>query len=191
MEGTPSYSAFAGSRLLVTGDLKTMLTQTKEYLDGGGQEQVLIFEDDTGKQIDFNFRGSLQQVLDRALPAKPQKRPGRPKIGVVGGEVTLLPAHWEWLERQPLKASGTIRRLIEAARKNETAEARSRLRIEAAGRFMWSMAGNLKNFEEASRALYSGNWAKLAELTSGWPEDIQKHIARLVSPRRSRPDRRQ
>ncbi len=110
---------------------------------------------------------------------------------MVSGEVTLLPAQWEWLEHQPLKASGTLRRLIEAARKNEAPEAQSRMRIEAAGRFMWSMAGNLECFEEASRALYSGNYAKLAELTSGWPEDIQKYIARLVSPRRSRPDRRQ
>ena len=180
METQTSYSAFAGNRLLVTGDLRTMLTQTKEYLDQGGQEQVLIFDDDTGKQIDFNFLGSVQEVLERALPAAPRKGPGRPKIGVVSGEVTLLPAHWEWLERQPLKASGTIRRLIEAARKNGTPEAQSRMRIEAAGRFMWSMAGNLVGFEEASRALYSENWTKLGELTASWPADIQKHLSRLV-----------
>ena len=180
METQTSYSAFAGSRLLVTGDLKTMLTQTKEYLDQGGQEQVLIFDDDTGKQIDFDFRGNPQQVLNRALPPSPRKGPGRPKIGVVSGEVTLLPAHWEWLEKQPLKASGTIRRLIEAARKNEAPAAQSRMRIEAAGRFMWSMAGNFEGFEEASRALYSANWAKLAELTASWPEDVQQHVFRLV-----------
>ncbi len=180
METHTSYSAFAGNRLLVTGDLKTMLTQTKEYLDKGGQEQVLIFDDETGKQIDFNFRGSIREVLDRALPPSPRKGPGRPKIGVVSGEVTLLPAHWEWLERQPRKASATIRRLIEAARKNETSEAQSRMRIEAAGRFMWSMAGNLEGFEEASRALYSGNWAKLGELTASWPGDIRKHLSWLV-----------
>ncbi len=177
---TTTYSAFTGSRLLVTGDLKTTLTQTKEYLDRGGQEQVLIFEDETGKQIDFNFRGNLQQILNRALPPLPRKGPGRPKIGVVSGEVTLLPAHWEWLEKQPLKASGTIRRLIEAARKNEAPGAQSRMRIEAAGRFMWSMAGNLEGFEEASRALYSANWERLGELTSGWPADIQKHVFRLL-----------
>jgi hypothetical protein len=174
------FSAFAGNRLLVTGDLKIMLTRAKEYLDQGRQEPVLIFEDETGKQIDFNFRGSLQQVLNRALPPSPRKGPGRPRIGVVSGEVTLLPAQWEWLERQPLKASGTLRRLIEAARKNEAPEAQARMRVEAAGRFMWSMAGNLEGFEEASRALYSQNWARLGELTANWPADIQKHIFRLL-----------
>ena len=180
MNASFSYSSFAGFSLLQRGDLQTMLLQTKNYLDSGGQEQVLIFDNDTGKQVDFDFRGTPQEVVSRAQAPEPRRGPGRPRIGVVSGEVTLLPAQWEWLERQPRKASGTLRWLIEAARKNETPEAQSRMRIEAAGRFMWSMAGNLVGFEEASRALYSENWTKLGELSASWPADIQKHLSRLV-----------
>ena len=153
-----------------------MLTRTKEYLDGGGQAPLLIFDNDTGKQVDFDFRGSAQEVLDRVLPAPPRRGPGRPRLGVISGEVTLMPRHWEWLERQPRKASGTIRRLVEGARRNEAPEARSRRRIEAAGSFLWSIAGNLAGFEEASRALYRRDWATLEELTAGWPPDLRGHL---------------
>src|SRR5512136_2350811 len=109
MNTASSYSAFAGFRLLMRGELETMLLEVKDYLDSGEQEQVLIFDDDSGKQIDFDFRGTPQEVLSRAQAPEPRKGPGRPKIGVTSGEVTLLPGQWEWLERQPRKASGTLR----------------------------------------------------------------------------------
>jgi hypothetical protein len=99
---------------------------------------------------------------------------------VVSGEVTLLPSQWEWLERQPRKASGTLRWLVEMARKNDAAGERSKQLLEAAGRFMWSIAGNLDNFEEASRALYAEKWPRLEELTAAWPEDLRKQVAWMV-----------
>jgi hypothetical protein len=175
-----SFCAFAGFRLLARGDLRAMLLQTKTYLDAGGGEQVLIFENDTGKQIDFDFRGTPQEVVSRAMAPEPRRGPGRPRMGVESGEVTLLPAQWEWLERQPRKASGTLRWLIEAARRNETAAERSRQLLEAAGRFLWSLAGNLEGFEEASRALYARNWPKLEELTAAWPPDLRGQLAWMV-----------
>ncbi len=184
MDTHTQFSAFADFRRIVSGDLKTMLLRTKEYLDGGGQEQVLIFEDHTGKQVDFNFQGSAQEVLDRACPPPPKKGPGRPRIGVVNGEVSLLPRHWEWLDRQPQKASGTLRRLVEAASKSEKSGDPSRSRIEAADRFMGSMAGNLEGFEEASRALYARKWDRFTELIRPWPEDVRDHLLRTVQPAR-------
>ena len=180
MNASFSYSSFAGFSLLQRGDLQTMLLQTKNYLDSGGQEQVLIFDNDTGKQVDFDFRGTPQEVVSRAQAPEPRRGPGRPRIGVVSGEVTLLPAQWEWLERQPRKASGTLRWLIEAARKNENPDERSRQLLDAAGRFMWSMAGNLEGFEEASRALYAEKWPKLQELTAAWPGGLRDQLEWMV-----------
>jgi len=180
MQANALYTAFAGVTHLVTGDLRTMITGVREYLQREKQDPVLIFDDQTGKQVDFNFQGTLEQVLARVLPPSPKKGPGRPNLGVVSREVSLLPRHWDWLERQPQKASGTLRRLVESAMKSESQEDRSRRRLEAAGRFMWSMAGNLEGFEEASRALYAGNGAGFAERIASWPADIRQHLERMV-----------
>ena len=125
----------------------------------------------------------MSMMAARALPPAPPRGPGRPKLGVVGGEVSLLPRHWDWLERQPHKASGTIRRLVEAAmRSGDDLLPR---RIEAADRFMTTMAGNLTGYEEASRALYAKDWERLSDLTRPWPPDIRIHLFRLVLPEAS------
>src|SRR4051812_9991028 len=99
MDGERTYTAFAGERLIVSADLETMLLRTKEYLDGRGDDRILIFEDQTGQQVDFDFRGTPAEVLARAVPGKPRTGPGRPKLGVISREVSLLPRHWDWLER--------------------------------------------------------------------------------------------
>src|SRR5690606_4895878 len=82
-------------------------------------------------------------------------RRGRPKLGVVSREVTLLPRHWEWLAAQPSGASGALRRLTENAMRIEAGAGRARTRQEAAYRFMTAMAGNFSGFEEAIRALFA------------------------------------
>lgn len=180
MEPSALFTAFAGFTLIVTGNLPTVLIRVREFLEREKQAQVLIFDDQTGKQVDFNLRGTLEEVLARVSPPAPKKGPGRPSLGVVCREVSLLPRHWEWLESQPSKASGTLRRLVESAMKSESREDRSRRRLEAAGRFMWSMAGNFEGFEEASRALYAGNRAGFAERIASWPADIRQHLERMV-----------
>ena len=91
---------------------------------------------------------------------------------MVAREVTLLPRHWEWLARQPGGASITLRRLVEAARKGDTGAADARARTEAAYRFMAAMAGDLPGFEEAARALFAGDRARLEIHMSQWPPDI-------------------
>ena len=45
--------------------------------------------------------------------ADPPRKPGRPKLGVVAREVTLLPRHWAWLNAQPGGASVALRRLVD------------------------------------------------------------------------------
>jgi hypothetical protein len=185
-----TYTAFAGQRMIVTGDLETMVLRTKDHLDAGADEPVLIFEDRTGRQVDFDFRGTPEDVVARLAhhplfkpsPAQgvTQKGPGRPNLGVVCREVSLLPRHWEWLGRQPGGSSAALRRLVDEARKRVGGRERAREARDAAGRFMWVMAGNLPGFEEATRALYAGDRMRLDGLTNGWPPDIRDHLRRLL-----------
>jgi hypothetical protein len=190
MENDRTYTAFAGNRLIVSGDLRTMLLGTKKRLDKGETATILIFEDQTGNQIDFDFRGTPDDVLARLSthplfassepPDKTRTGPGRPKLGVVSHEVTLLPRHWDWLAQQPGGASVTLRKLVEEARKSGRGKELARNSWNAAGKFMWVMAGNLPDFEEASRALYAKDHERLQELISNWPEDIREHLEKLV-----------
>lgn len=180
MNNETRFSAFTGVTLLVTGGFDEMLRATKAHLDSGGSADLLIFDDSTGEQVDFDFHGNVEEVLRRA--ARPEKKGrGRPRLGVIGREVSLLPRHWEWLDRQPQSASATIRRLIEAARKQDALGGDARRRIEAAGRFIWAMAGNYENFEESSRALYARDWARLRELTHPWPKDVRNHLFSMLT----------
>lgn len=172
-----TYTSFAGTTLLSSGDLRTMLLATKDYLDGSEHEPVLIFEDETGQQVDFDFRGTPDEVLRRVeSPSKPSPGRGRPKLGVVPREVTLLPRHWEWLERQPSGISAALRRVVEEAMKRNPGEEQTRRAREAASRFLWSMAGNFPNFEETTRALFAGDQARLEDLTVDWPRDVRRHL---------------
>lgn len=180
MEASQTFSVFAGERCVLSSPLKAMLVATKERFDRDPGEPILIFEDRTGRQVDFDFRGTLDEVLARAVPAK--AGPGRPKLGVVSREISLLPRHWEWLEQQPSGISAAVRRLVEEARKRDPGEERARLAREAAFRFMSAIAGNLPGFEEASRALFGKDEDRLAELIGDWPEDIRAHVSRLLRP---------
>ncbi len=174
MEG--QHTAFAGDRLLARGDLAVMVAAVKDAVDGGC-ENVLVFDDDTGRQVDLDVRGTLADALARALPEQPKPGPGRPKLGVVSREISLLPRHWEWLEGQPQGASAALRRLVDDARKREPD---TRRRRDAAGRFMWTMAGDLPRFEDATRALYAGDRGTLEALVACWPADVRDHVLRLA-----------
>jgi hypothetical protein len=115
------------------------------------------------------------------VPGQPRSGPGRPKLGVVSREVSLLPRHWEWLEQQPNGISAALRRLVDEARKANAAKDRVRAATEAAGRFMTVVAGNLPGFEEALRALYAHNEARFEEEIHDWPNDVREHARRLAS----------
>jgi uncharacterized protein len=108
------------------------------------------------------------------------RKPGRPKLGVVAREVTLLPRHWDWLAGQPGGASVALRKLVEQARRSNREKDRLRLAQEAAYRFMSTMAGNEPGFEEASRALFLGNLERFAENVERWPVDVKNHAMRLA-----------
>jgi hypothetical protein len=180
MEEERTYTAFVGETLIASGPIETMLPIVKARFDRNASDLFLIFEDQSGRQVDFDLRGLLNEVVARALPARTRSGPGRPKLGVVSREVSLLPRHWAWLEQQPNGASAALRRLVDQARKREPGEQRVRLTREAVGRFMSAMAGNLPGYEEASRALYAANRGRFEDLILHWPHDIRAHIQRRV-----------
>ena len=182
---TNHFTAFQGSHRLATGPLAEVALAVKHANDGA-DPPILIFSDATGRAVDFDLRGSdadvvarLQQHAATAATDIPRGR-GRPKLGVVAREVTLLPRHWDWLSAQPGGASVALRKLIDETRRTSGDRDRSRAARDAAYHFMSAMAGNLPNFEEASRALFAGDRRRLAGLIAGWPEDIRDHIVKLA-----------
>jgi hypothetical protein len=168
-----TYTAFSGTHLLCTGSLAEVLPSAIHH----GHEGVLIFDDRTGKQQDFDFRGTVEEVIERAIPVMPSRTgPGRPKLGVVSREISLLPRHWDWLELQPQGASAAIRRLVDAARESDGGAAELRGNLQATGRVMTAVAGNLPGFEEALRALYADRLEDLRSTIESWPEGIRSYI---------------
>lgn len=175
-----TYTAFAGARQVATGDLTKVLTAVKKRADRGATDEPFLFEDATGKQVDFDLRGTLEKVLERVRPAP--VGPGRPRLGVVSREVSLLPAQWDWLEAQPSGISATLRQLIEAARRKTPGAERARMARDAAYRFMTAMAGDRPGFEEALRALYAGEKSTFEHHLRRWPADVRRHAERLAAP---------
>ena len=189
-----SCAAFAGSSCIASGDLLEVARQVKQTLEQKEPMSVLIFDDFSGEPVEIDFRGTIDEVLQRlpealaAPPAEPEppeeapRGPGRPKLGVVSREVTLLPRHWEWLGSQPGGASVTLRKLVEKARLANQERDKARQAQEAAYRFMSAMAGNLPGFEEATRALFAGDGAKFDRQTEEWPGDLRDFARKLARP---------
>jgi len=180
---TTTYAAFSGDRLIASGDLEQMLLRTKAFLDAGGDAGVLIFEDQTGRQVDFDFRGTPAEVVAQAAAASgtPRGVVGRPRLGVVSREVSLLPRHWEWLEGQPNGISAALRRLVDEARAREPGKEDVRRAKDAASRFMTAMAGDRRGYEEATRALFAGDREKFEQLVRRWPKDVREHVQRIAA----------
>jgi hypothetical protein len=182
------YAAFDGVFRIAQGPLGEVALSAKRAMEDGGAA-VLIF-DATGRVVDVDVRGDDAAVLARlGQPvesiAEPRGR-GRPKLGVVSREVTLLPRHWEWLNAQPGGASVALRKLVDEARRS--AAATTRQRQEAAYRFASAIAGDFPNYEEAMRALFAGDLAKFAELMAAWPGDVREHAMMLAGATDNRGD---
>jgi uncharacterized protein len=178
-----TYTAFLADRQLVTGELRALLLGCKAALDRGQADALLIFEDRTGRQVEFDFHGTADEVLAREAPPEPAKPgPGRPRLGVVSREVSLLPRHWAYLERQPSGSSAALRRLVEQAIKGVPDRERVRIARESTSRVMTTLAGNAPGYEEAARALFAGDRAKFAREIRHWPEHVRSYLERLSAP---------
>ncbi|HEX4327967.1 MAG TPA: DUF2239 family protein [Burkholderiales bacterium] len=192
---TPTYTAFLGNRRLATGTLPEVATRAKQEHEIGSAA-LLVFADADASAVELDLRGSLDEVLAR-LPhvdseypletaeeeaAEAPRGPGRPKLGVVAREVTLLPRHWDWLGRQTGGASVVLRKLVEAARKQSADLDRVREAREATYRFTVAMAGNQPGFEEATRALFAGDGPAFTEHSVSWPLDLRDYAYQLAGP---------
>jgi hypothetical protein len=191
------FTAFVGSRRLASGLLADVALVVRKASKSTGAEPIIIFDDATGRPIDLDLRGTGQEVIARLQPLTPNletadeapapepRGRGRPKLGVVAREVTLLPRHWEWLGTQPGGASVALRKLVEQARRAGSDQDRRRTARDAAYHFMSAMAGDLPDFEEASRTLFADDHRRFGELIAAWPGDVRDHIVKLASSDRA------
>ncbi len=186
-----AYIAFDGDRCIASGDLHMVARAAKETLDRRKDAAILVFDSVSGP-VEIDFRGSVGDVLAR-LPApdaaivaeaaaNPVARgPGRPKLGVVAREVTLLPRHWEWLAQQSGGASVALRRLVDEARRANRDKDRVRQAREAAYSFIAALGENKPHYEEVARALFAGDAERFVRWTAEWPADVRDHARVLAA----------
>jgi uncharacterized protein len=184
-------TAFIGQQRLASGPLADVALAVLKASRSASERSILIFNDADGRPLDLDLRGSEHDIIARLpqpasnpeISAEDRPKPrgrGRPRLGVVAREVTLLPRHWEWLGQQPGGASVALRKLVEAARRSSGDLNRRRAARDAAYHFMSAMAGNLPGFEEASRTLFADDRQRFVTLIAAWPGDIRDHIVKLA-----------
>jgi uncharacterized protein len=184
-----TFTAFEGQRRLITGPLADVALAVKRAATPAAQ--IAIFDDRTGRALDLDLRGNETEILARLpsgtggepaseSPANEPRGRGRPKLGVVAREVTLLPRHWEWLNARPGGASVALRKLVDEARRTSGDKDRAREAREAAYHFMSAVAGDRPHFEEAARALFADDRRHFVALIADWPADIRDHAVALA-----------
>ncbi|MDM0073504.1 DUF2239 family protein [Variovorax sp. J2P1-59] len=178
-----TLTAFAGFRRVASGPRSQVIAQLRKQGGGSDEVQTFVFDDSTGERLDLDLRDDASAPATEVVPPDEQatRSVGRPKLGVVAREVTLLPRHWEWLGRQPGGASVALRRLVDEARHVHADRDAQRAAREATYRFMTVIAGDLPGFEEATRALFAGEHARFDALIESWPEDLRAHLNRLAA----------
>ncbi|HOZ04370.1 MAG TPA: DUF2239 family protein [Arenimonas sp.] len=189
------FTLFVGHTKVASGRLDQLALSAKRAIEGSSDAPVLIFDNQSGRNIDIDIRGSDKAVLARLTPPvqdasgsepdsgnEEQRGRGRPKLGVVPREVTLLPRHWEWLASQAGGASVVLRRLVEQARKTESDSAMQKKSQERGYHFLLAIAGDMPGFEEATRALFKNDRQSFENLISSWPADIKDHATQLAFP---------
>ncbi len=210
------YVAFVGHNVLAAGNIDVVAASLHQHHQQADAPLALLFDGHTGKQLDLDLCGSLDETLSRLkekfsryasnvssksdldvtqeplqaeqgsqagdqVTALRAKR-GRPKLGVKGREVTLLPRHWEWLDAQQGGASATIRRLVENAKKEAVEHEASRAAQDATYRFVSAIAGNLPGYEEAIRALFARDQRRFVDEIQYWPEKVRRYALIFAGP---------
>lgn len=176
--------AFCDTTEIARGPLREVLSAARAMARKQPESGILIFNEDTGQQIDFDPREIDQPIQTRSGSPLSHAGPGRPKLGVVGREVTLLPRHWEWLNAQPGGASVALRKLVEAARRVNSDRETQRLHHERAYKVMTALAGNLPGYEEALRSLFANDQTGVTQHMQSWPVDVQHRVLKLAFPPR-------
>lgn len=185
MSDAETFTAFDGHTRLVRGSIEAVAKDLARR--GETARPALILSDATGRAVELDLRHGAEHAVDefRARSASPVAPPprqgrGRPKLGVVAREVTLLPRHWDWLATQSGGASAALRRLVEDARRANAAPDRERRARDALYRAMSALAGDLPGFEEASRALFADDRERFGAIIAAWPADVATHLKGLA-----------
>ena len=184
-ESTPRFTAFAGFQRIAAGTRSQVIDALRQRPDA--DPSVFVFDDATGEPIDLDLRDNAPGEPVPTADEPPSRGVGRPKLGVVAREVTLLPRHWDWLNRQPGGASVALRKLVEDARRVNADRDTVRAAREATYRFMSAIAGHLPGFEEAARALFADERERFDALVAPWPDDVPEHLRTLSAPAWSTP----
>ncbi|RZG86913.1 DUF2239 family protein [Acinetobacter venetianus] len=174
MNSSTTYTAFSGDHYLASGEMMELILKIKQLQET--TENILIFNDQTGRQTDFDYTGSEQEIRERYAEPEPTKKVGRPKLGVISREITLQKKHWDWLDQQSASASAIIRKLIDKELDDPNSESNKMLAKQATDRFMLAMLGNMPNYEEATRALYQGDREVFLKMIQDYPKDLKKYL---------------
>ena len=192
------FTSFDGWNRIAFGSLETNALAVKRAMESDSSNPILIFNDLTGGVVDVDLRGTDAEALARipkavlndelngsesieADPSLNQPRGrGRPKLGVIAREVTLLPRHWDWLSAQPGGASVALRKLVEEAKRSTVVRDDRRQTQERAYQFMSAIAGNFVGFEESTRALFAGDSKHFIQLVAQWPGDVRNYALSLA-----------
>lgn len=180
-----TYTAFLAGRQLSTGPLHEVAVAVLRSQQAQPEGHPIVFSDANGQSTDLDLRGGEEAVAARYAEVSPPQATrgrGRPKLGVVAREVTLLPEHWDWLAAQPGGASVTLRKLVHEARRSGGARDRTRQSRDRAYNAMSTLAGDFAGFEEASRALFAGDHERLVAQMAAWPQDVRTYLLRLAQP---------
>ena len=180
-----TYSAFLGGRRLTSGPLHEVAVAVLRAQQAEPEGHPLVFSDASGQSADLDLRGGEEAVAARYTVVAPIPAPkgrGRPKLGVVAREVTLLPELWDWLATQPGGASVALRKLVHEARRKGGERDRVRQARDRAYHAMSTLAGDLAGFEEASRALFAGDHDRLVAQMAAWPHDVRAYVLQLAEP---------
>lgn len=187
-----TYTSFMGHRRIASGPMLVNVLAVKKVLESRVNDPVLIFDDVTGRFVDVNTQGTDEELAQRyasvdvseaeveQIEEEAPRGRGRPKLGVVPREVTLLPRHWDWLATQPGGASVALRKLVEEARRASAAKDQRRQAQERTYNFMTAIGGDLPGFEEAMRALFADELERFKSLLAAWPDDVREHAIELA-----------
>ena len=198
-----SFTSFDGWKRIAYGNLETNALAVKRAVEAGSSGPILTFNDHTGCVLEVDTRGTDAEALARLHKGSPSdevkefesvevdessfqpRGRGRPKLGVIAREITLLPRHWDWLSAQPGGASVALRKLVEEAKRSTAIRDDRRRTQERTYQFMSAMAGNLVGFEESTRALFAGDLNKFIQLVAEWPSDVRDYALDLASQKES------
>ncbi len=190
-----SYTLFRNNTLVANGDMADIKASILAVNERFPEGTYLCFNDLTGEYVDVDFHTEKstkplkkQTELKRGRPSflkaprAKTKKAGRPSLGVVAREVTLLPRHWKWLNSQSSSASSALRELIDETIRTGRNPLEARNAMARADKFMSTALGDQPGYEEASRALYRADKETFYKLIEAWPNDLKNYVKQLSNP---------